>query len=919
MTSCLNPKIMSEKSHQIDNFYKTLQNQGQHLDILDEASTRKNPFPGLRPFQIRESHLFFGREDQSIAMIQKLMTSRFLCVLGASGSGKSSLVRAGMIPALHAGFGQSENYRWKIILLRPGADPIRNLAAQINLADCKENLEQEISETQSILNESSYGLADLATDKQYDKTLVVVDQFEELFRFKERIEPPRARARFVNLLLKASAELSANCYIVLTMRSEFIGDCVEFRGLPEKLNEGQYLTPRLSEKSIRAAITGPIRVAGAAINPTLVNRLAREVYYDQDQLPVLQHALMRTYWQWRKEDKTDKPIDHEHYDKVGQMKTALSQHADQKLSELDDPQQIARTIFLRLTDTVSDNQGGRMPTSLREIAKIANTKVETARKVADHFRTADAPFLTPNCEIQPELAPESILDISHESLIRQWGTLKKWIEEEKTNIEQYRRLNRRRKDGDPIKGDLLKELTDWKKKRSVNEYWAARYHEAEDLKQRADKDAPLTPEENKQIFEQNFDFLSKSKFKKRIRLMLIFGGMTAILLAAVFAIFSANTAAEQRGLAIAAEGLAKKAEYKAIMARDSLSAEKTRSDSLRQVAESANAQLLKIEEESVKKLLKDAEAYIKDLKYTEALKSYEVAAGLKLMKTEVAKGLLEIAYVYTEINHVDKAHELQDTAANLLGVAPLKYTKSDQIQERRKALRERARRLDSNLFAKLQKKYYPDIASIRQNDTTDLQIARAETSLWQYYLFCKSKGREISDYTTQKTLKLPGAEKDVPIPRIQGDLPAVNINYNEAKAYIHWLNDRQISQKDSFRLPSAAEWRDLVGSNSIELAGIVRAIGNGKLKTSQKLLSVDKLRPEDRGISTESGFHDLIGNVWEWAESEKNTNAEVAMFGGSWKNNSEDFKEMANQKFEIKKDRSLKWESAGFRVALEKK
>jgi hypothetical protein len=123
--------------------------------------------------------------------------------------------------------------------------------------------------------------------------------------------------------------------VVLTMRSEFIGECMEFGGLPEAINAGQYLIPRMSRDALRAAITGPAAVRGATITPRLLARLLNEVGNDLDRLPVLQHALMRTWDAWARDHAAGESLDLRHYEAIGTMKEALSRHAEEAWAELD--------------------------------------------------------------------------------------------------------------------------------------------------------------------------------------------------------------------------------------------------------------------------------------------------------------------------------------------------------------------------------------------------------------------------------------------------------------------------------------------------------------------------------------------------------------------------------------------------------
>ena len=138
-------------------------------------------------------------------------------------------------------------------------------------------------------------LANLPPEEQL---LVLVDQFEELFRVEQdanRHEAENDKAAFVKLLLAATHQSELPIYVVLTMRSDYLGDCAQFWDLPEAINDGQYLIPRLTREQRREVITGPVAVGGAVITPRLVNRLLNDVGDDPDQLPILQHALMRTW------------------------------------------------------------------------------------------------------------------------------------------------------------------------------------------------------------------------------------------------------------------------------------------------------------------------------------------------------------------------------------------------------------------------------------------------------------------------------------------------------------------------------------------------------------------------------------------------------------------------------------------------
>ena len=317
-----------------------------------------HPFPGLRPFEADEEYLFFGREGQSDQILRLLRERRFVVVVGASGSGKSSLIRAGLLPHLYGGFLANTHSRWRIAVFRPGGNPIGNLATaltQFSVPDRQSPTTNDDEDARNAmlletsLRRSGLGLVEtirLAPLGEHDRALIVVDQFEELFRFADATtnqDSEADAAAFVKLLLEASGQSEVPIYVVLTMRSDFIGDCARYPNLPEAVTRGLYLTPRMTREQRRTAIVEPVRVGGKTISSRLVVRLLNDVGDNPDQLPILQHALMRI-WETHSDDQ--RPIDLDDYFQIGEMAGALSQHADEAYEELEDDR--SRTIARRL-------------------------------------------------------------------------------------------------------------------------------------------------------------------------------------------------------------------------------------------------------------------------------------------------------------------------------------------------------------------------------------------------------------------------------------------------------------------------------------------------------------------------------------------------------------------------------------------
>jgi len=478
-------RTLSSSTHGIDRENRDVSMPGGML----------NPFPGLRPFREDEEHLFFGRENQVDRMIDKLARTRFLAVVGTSGSGKSSLVNCELRPALHRGLMASAGTSWRMAQFRPGGQPIRALAdalaqpgvlfgedgsAGLPLVDILE----------ATLRMSRLGLVDAYHQAQLEpgmNLLVVVDQFEELFRYRSLGAAADAAARdagqdavaFVNLLLEAEAQAECPIYIVLTMRSDFLGDCAQFPGLPEAINQGQYLVPRLTRDERRAAIAGPVAVGGGRISPVLLTRLVNDVGDNPDQLSILQHALNRSWAYWRKYGGgTEMSIPD--YEAIGTMAHALDRHAERAMEELDThrKRKICEKLFKALSDMGTDARGIRRPLPFAQLAMLTGATEAELIDVINVFRKPSRSFLMPPLGEVP--GPNTVIDISHESLMRVWQRLRTWAEEEARSAQMLRRISETAVLHAAGKARLWRDpdlqfALDWRSRQEPSAAWAALY------------------------------------------------------------------------------------------------------------------------------------------------------------------------------------------------------------------------------------------------------------------------------------------------------------------------------------------------------------------------------------------------------------------------------------------------------------
>ena len=484
------------------------------------------PYPGLRSFTREETDLFFGRDGCVEHMLGRLASTRFLAVLGSSGTGKSSLVETGLLSALDMGLLPGAGARWRVVDFRPAGAPLRNLARRL--------LEVERAETE----QAGVQVDDVAIDllrtrlkrepgaivnwcreghlPRRTNLLILVDQFEELFRYDSHAGRDEAEAFVARLLevkdvpgSRSQAAAETPLYVAITMRSEYLGACALIAGLAEAVNAGTYLTPRMTRDECREAIKGPAQVCGIEIEERLVNRLLNDLAdfaawdeggadtrpevpgrQDQlsrlarraDQLPLLQHALNRMWEEARAREGPVK-LTLADYERIGGLQGALDKHADQVLDQLERRlgkacgRAITEMVFRAVTAGTSAADAVRCPTPFGTLVRMCGDEA-AVRAVVDAFRASGCNFLTPGPDVP--LREDTYVDISHESLIRQWSRLSAWLVQEARASQAWHRLtdaaaSYRRGEGGLLKGRNLDTLVAWRNESKPNAIWAARY------------------------------------------------------------------------------------------------------------------------------------------------------------------------------------------------------------------------------------------------------------------------------------------------------------------------------------------------------------------------------------------------------------------------------------------------------------
>jgi hypothetical protein len=476
------------------------------LPLGSTASSRPDPecpYPGLPPFEEDDSEVFFGREAQTDALLARLRNKlSFVAVVGPSGGGKSSLVRAGLIPALRDGMLGDAGFEWRIVVMRPGAAPANALAeAVVRIApdlpdDCTTRARREFARTE-IMSNASDGLtnavAHLLLEEQDESeeplkrssanVLLVVDQFEELFRLGRRRGDEATwweRSNyFVQQLLCAAEQTNVRIHIVITMRTEFVGHCATFFGLPDALNSGQYLVPRLTQQQLRDAIERPLQQRGQTMSPALVQRILADSTRVRDELPVLQHAIMRTWRAWKR-DANAGEIAIEHYESAGPLDDAIGKHAEEIYGDFGDAERRVTEVLFRRVSRKSENVVTRSPVSLRVVAELAGVAEDSPEvcAVVDAFSARGCRML----HTAPKVDRTDVeIDVTHEAVLRLWKRASEWIDDEAKRAATYRAIvdateQFERGEIGPWRHPQLGGTLDWWRAAPPTPEWAARYH-----------------------------------------------------------------------------------------------------------------------------------------------------------------------------------------------------------------------------------------------------------------------------------------------------------------------------------------------------------------------------------------------------------------------------------------------------------
>jgi len=402
------------------------------------------PYRGLRAFDVDDAPFFFGRE----ALVQWLLNAvrpatesqpvnRFLAIVGASGSGKSSVARAGLVAAIkHEAIPGSS--RWPVAILRPGPDPVESLAVAlsraVNVGQGASALADLIAELQR--NEKALHLTtrqSLSENTSDMRLVVLVDQFEELFTLccKEEL-----REALVRTLLYAARVAQGQTLVILTMRADFYAKCAVNAELAAAFSDHHVLVGPMSEDELRRAIERPAQLVGCELQAGLVDLLMQDVRHQPGALPLLQYALLEL---WNKRDGPRLTV--KTYQEIGKLEGALQRRADATLEALSERErELCRRTFLRLTQPGEGTEDTKRRASMQELLSLSG---ESMAEESIIQRLTNASLLTTEGDLSEK---DSFVEVAHEALIRSWPQLRKWIDADRAGLRTRTRLTEAARD-----------------------------------------------------------------------------------------------------------------------------------------------------------------------------------------------------------------------------------------------------------------------------------------------------------------------------------------------------------------------------------------------------------------------------------------------------------------------------------------
>jgi hypothetical protein len=453
-----------------------------------------SPYPGLRPFDLREWPIFFGRERMTDEIVERLIAQQLVVLHGDSGCGKSSLIRAGALARLEQEHAR-EGLSWRTSAMRPANAPLQALAEALAALDGRTD-EARVVEIRRVLNfgaDAPEALVRLLGRGEADHICILFDQFEELFASARRPGGMEEATLLVRFLVSLVERQTPGLYAIVTMRSEFLGACAQFADLAEAVNRSQYLLPRMTNADLLRAIREPASLYCGQVSQALAERLLADGR-GPDELPLIQHGLSVLYRRRMatlpgahevKDGGDDRPavewrLELSDYTGVEGLRKLLSDHADdvcRTCGQGSGP--TIERMFRAITAINAEGQAIRRPQTFASIVAVTGAPEATVRGIIDAFRSDDVSLLSPYGSTP--IRPDSLIDTSHEALIRNWDKICSadgWLAREFRDGLIWRSLLVQAESFEHDSANVLSPATTRERERWVaqrNAEWAKRY------------------------------------------------------------------------------------------------------------------------------------------------------------------------------------------------------------------------------------------------------------------------------------------------------------------------------------------------------------------------------------------------------------------------------------------------------------
>ncbi|MBD2043917.1 NACHT and WD repeat domain-containing protein [Microcoleus sp. FACHB-672] len=388
-------------------------------EIQTRPLNRISPYRGLKRFESSDKDLFFGRDQLIASLIKAISQSNLILLLGASGSGKSSVVRAGLIPQLAERLGSN----FQDFTLTPDRDPFESLRISLVSKGYKQ------AEAEIATKNDSESLIQVIKTLKNDQCqlLIFVDQFEEIFTLCHDLEK---RQKFINRIVQFAESDDQSVKVVLAMRADFLNRFSPYPALGKIAEKNIHIVTDMHTDELRLAIEQPAANHGVVLQQGLVEEIIQDVQGQAGSLPLLQYTLDLL---WKNDEIEDRTLNTQTYRNLGGVRGALQRHVDEIYKNLTpEEQETTKQIFLRLVNITGTTE--QIDVSGKAVSRRANLSEfsENSQQLLNQF--IDNKLLVSNRQEQ------STVEIAHETLINSWDTLKKWIEDSQEIILIRNRL-----------------------------------------------------------------------------------------------------------------------------------------------------------------------------------------------------------------------------------------------------------------------------------------------------------------------------------------------------------------------------------------------------------------------------------------------------------------------------------------------